>query len=440
MSTCNGMGEGNGYDKGFDQVMTTNDYRLIIEQKLNRTLLHELNLYKKNMITKNQLLKILKKEFGITLDRILAFNDVNKQLWPKKLKALNNQIIKNSLKEKILLKKKPNSVLNKMLNVSGGSYWFTLGKENYKGIRYTIVRLLTAFNWRFQKVISKQNLWPFFKLGHHVVTINDVIEKIINEILKIKEKKWHVHMHFMDVHDHRSTNNLRILFKRVRFFYKWSRERISGNIKHRFLYVSSVMDVDENLGKLFKSLKKNKILDDTLILITADHGSYYPESPRKKLNVKDRTHYEDLDIPFIMANIKKKPKKESLCDSMDITATFLKELGIKINNKYKGKNIFNIKKSFVISESCGSGNADILRKNVYFTITSKNFKMMSSLSSKGLKVCKLYNIKNDPKETINIVNDKEYRKQINFFTNLIYKNRKEIFKIKGFKKLKLATT
>ena len=88
MSTCNGMGEGNGYDKGFDQVMTTNDYRLIIEQKLNRTLLHELNLYKKNMITKNQLLKILKKEFGITLDRILAFNDVNKQLWPKKLKAL----------------------------------------------------------------------------------------------------------------------------------------------------------------------------------------------------------------------------------------------------------------------------------------------------------------------------------------------------------------
>ena len=35
MSTCNQMGIGNGYDRGFDEVYTTNDYRLILEQKIN---------------------------------------------------------------------------------------------------------------------------------------------------------------------------------------------------------------------------------------------------------------------------------------------------------------------------------------------------------------------------------------------------------------------
>ena len=85
---------------------------------------------------------------------------------------------------------------------------------------------------------------------------------------------------------------------------------------------------DENLGKLFKQFEKKKIIDDIMILITADHASYYPESPRKKLDVALRTHYEDLDIPLIMSNTTSKPKIDSMCDSMDLTATFIKQLGI----------------------------------------------------------------------------------------------------------------
>ena len=47
VSTCNQMGIGNGYDRAVDKVFTTNDYRLIIEQKINRTLLYEIDLLKK---------------------------------------------------------------------------------------------------------------------------------------------------------------------------------------------------------------------------------------------------------------------------------------------------------------------------------------------------------------------------------------------------------
>lgn len=434
MSTCNQMGIGNGYDKGFDQVYTTNDYRLIIEQKINRTILYELKLYKLKKKSKLEIIKYIQKEFGITLDRIISYKNVNQQLWPNNLKTINRQIINNSLKEKNLLLEKPEAVLNKMLKVSGGTYWHTLGKENYNCLSYQIERVIVAFNWRFKRIVEKQNFWPFYKLGHYAVVINDIIDDLIKRILSINKKSWHIHIHLMDVHDHRALNNPFILFKRLRFFPKWFIQRVKGNIMHKFLYVSAVMDLDKNLEKLFQELKKNNLFDDILFLITADHASYYPESPRKKLNVAYRTHYEDLDIPLIMSNISSKPKKGIMCDSMDITATFVSALGITPSSFYKGENIFLSNKNFVVSESCGSGNADIKRKDVYFTVSTKKFKMMATLSDQGLKIRKLFNKEKDPYELTDISQNKVYKRDVKNLVKILYQKRNEIFKIKGIKK------
>ena len=258
MSTCNQMGVGNGYDEGFDEVYTTNDFRLIIEQKINRTLIYYINLYKSKKISKSKTIKYLIEEFGVTLEKLISFDNVNKDLWPKKLKKINSNIISNSKKEKKLLLSKPEVILNKMLKVSGGSYWITLGKESYNNIHYKINRVIIALSWRFKDLVEKHNIFPFLKLGHYVVVLNDIINYIVQKISNIHEKKWHIHMHLMDVHDYRAINNFFILIKRIRFFPKWLSERIRGNIKHSFFYVAAAMDLDKNLGKIFKVLEKKK--------------------------------------------------------------------------------------------------------------------------------------------------------------------------------------
>ena len=51
-STCNQMGIGTSYDRGFDEIYTTFDLRILIEQKINRTLLYEVDLYKKKKFQK----------------------------------------------------------------------------------------------------------------------------------------------------------------------------------------------------------------------------------------------------------------------------------------------------------------------------------------------------------------------------------------------------
>lgn len=436
MSTCNQMGIGNGYDKGVDNVYTTNDYRLIIEQKINRTLLYEINLFKNNQKTKNQILNTLQKEFGITLDRIISYKNIGQYLWPKKLRNINTKIIEGSIKEKEILLKYPEIVLNKMSKVSGGIYWHTLGKEDYNNLVFQYKRFFVAISWRLKRIIDKQNIWPFLKLGHYAVVINDIIDVLVKKISSLDEKKWHIHMHLMDVHDCRAVNNIWVLLKRLRFFPKWLLEKINGNIKHRFLYVSAMMDVDTNLAKLFKELKKKNIMKDILILITADHASCYAESPRGKLEVQDRTHYEDLDIPLIMSNVSSVPKEGTMCDSMDITATFLNALRVKTNSNYKGINIFKKKKGFVISESCGSGNSDVKRRDIYFTVTTNKFKIMATLSNNNLKAKKLFNLINDPYEQKDVLNNIIYKDDIKFLLNIIYINRKELFDIKGLKKPK----
>ena len=50
-STCNAMGIGTSFDRGFDEIYTTFDFRILIEQKINRTLLYEIGLYKQKKIT-----------------------------------------------------------------------------------------------------------------------------------------------------------------------------------------------------------------------------------------------------------------------------------------------------------------------------------------------------------------------------------------------------
>ena len=134
-----------------------------------------------------------------------------------------------------------------------------------------------------------------------------------------------------------------------------------------------------------------------------------------------------------MSNTALKPKKGSMCDSMDITATFLKQLGINIKSKYKGKNVLSEKKLFVISESCGGGNSDIKRKDVYFTICTKKYKLMAILNNYSLTVTKFFDLQKDPLELTNLNKSNNHKPGIKKLLSILYKNRKEIFDIKGVK-------
>ena len=121
--------------------------------------------------------------------------------------------------------------------------------------------------------------------------------------------------------------------------------RIKGNTKHRFIYASSLMYIDTNINKLIKHMKKENIFNDTLIFVTADHGSHYAESPRKKKPfIGERFYYENITTPLIISQKSKKQIKSDLCDSMDMTATFLDFLLFLYTNHLEEKVYLKVKR------------------------------------------------------------------------------------------------
>ena len=433
MACCNQMGVGMGYDRGFDEVLTTMDFRLLIEQKISRNLLYEVELYKNNQQSKKEMINIISKEFSIALENISnIITNQNQTLWPSKLKRMNNAIAKNCIEELKILKDEPEIIVKKIWTVPAGAYWCTLGKKKYFSLNYVYVRIYSAFNWRLHNLVSSQNFWPFLILGHYQVVFGDILNSLVNKILELKKESWLMHLHVMDVHDCRAINHLLKIIGRLSYFPKWFVARISGKTKRKFVYDSSVMYVDRCLEKLFNRMKREGIFSDTLILITADHGSAYAESPRKKADVGERTHYEDIEVPLIILNGKQKPlDNQLLCDTMGVTASFLDELGVKLDESFKGISVFKGGRKAVISESCGRGNSDILRKDIYFTVTTKEYKMMAVLKGNKLCVEKLFSLINDPRELVNIINKTESKNIIKVLTEYLYNERAHIFDMRN---------
>ena len=147
-----------------------------------------------------------------------------------------------------------------------------------------------------------------------------------------------------------------------------------------------------------------------------------------------RTYYEHINIPFIISPFKhKKLKKSFLYDSMSISASILEILKIKPDNSFKGRSIFSRGSQIIITENCGRGNADIKKKDIFFTLTSSRFKLFCKIEGKTLILNRLYEIHKDPRELNNIINDISLE-ILNKFLSYLYKKRKGILCIRGFKK------
>ena len=142
---------------------------------------------------------------------------------------------------------------------------------------------------------------------------------------------------------------------------------------------------------------------------------------------------EDLEVPvFIMNDEKKLNPTGTLINSMDTTAIFLSEMGIEEMPKmFKGEQL--ITKNFSISEHGGRGTSDLLNKDLYFTITTKEDKLFLILKKNHLIPTAYFNLIEDPNEFNNLLRDKKYKSQIEKLVNIVIEERKEVLEKRDYK-------
>ncbi len=432
MSTCNHLGITSGYDRGFDSVRIASDHRTTLESRITRTLSYDLTLWKKGERTEAETVELIQRELGMMLDAIEgSIRAFDKSYWPARLRRINVLVASGCAAERELLKREPLTVLEKLVKVPAGVYWRFLGERKAFMLKLLLFRVIEGISWRARKYISTITWFPFFTLGHYPVLIGEIIEPIRTFISKPPSRPWFLYMHTMDVHDCRSISRPLHILERLRYLPRWIRAKLMGKTKRRWLYDTAVMYVDDCLGKVFETLSNTGQLEKTLILVVGDHGYQYAQSPRKKQGVATRTHYEDIEAPLLMSGIDMLPSDNGLIDSMGVTATLLDALDIPLHNSFKGRSAFRVGRVAVISENCGGGNADIDRRDVYFTVTTKSYKMMVVLCSHRLKVEELYNLEKDPWEVCNLVGEERYTEVIQEMLAHLYAERGELLARRG---------
>jgi len=205
----------------------------------------------------------------------------------------------------------------------------------------------------------------------------------------------------------------------------WGRvgEFADGEIKDNLsidLYDGEICYMDQGIGEVISTLEDVGVLDDTLVIVTSDHGEnllqHYNSWGHESL------HDAVTHVPLIMRYPKKLPKGvrvKGFCQHIDLLPTIMDLVGattdvLEIDGEsimplLKGKQI----RDRIFMEACNGQRA--IRTSEWKLLDSE---WMGELLCYGERhnlprKLELYNVKDDPMETINLAeNEKEEAKEL----------------------------
>ena len=186
-------------------------------------------------------------------------------------------------------------------------------------------------------------------------------------------------------------------------------------------YDGEIAYLDYHMGNLFKKLKELNIYDDTMLIITSDHGEFFGEHD---LWIHGHELYQEmLKIPLIIKYPSSYPKKGEYLKRVslvDIMPTILNFLKVALHNDYQGVDLFE-GRSRVMAEIYRHKYSEFLdmfidryikdtrfRKGDTFARELKalflnNYKYIKEYTRESKGQAELYDIDSDPGELYNLI-------------------------------------
>lgn len=164
-------------------------------------------------------------------------------------------------------------------------------------------------------------------------------------------------------------------------------------------YEGSIAFVDHEIGRIIDTLKNLEILDNTLIIVTADHGQSFTEH---RILDHSGLYDEMIHVPLILwyPGAPKNKKVRGFVQHVDLVPTVLDVLGIKTREIFDGSSIVPMIKD----------EQKQIRSAIY-VYASKSF--VPTVEEKGIRTRdhkyihkdgeELYNLSEDPEERNNII-------------------------------------
>jgi len=205
--------------------------------------------------------------------------------------------------------------------------------------------------------------------------------------------------------------------------HKATRGKTPGTIGEIMaLYDASIRYVDENVGRIYACLEESGVLDDTLLVITADHGESMTEHD---IYFDHHGLYDpQIRVPLIMrhGDIRGGAVHDEFVQHFDLAPTILDMAGVSDDGaRFDGQSLMDLVRGgswdrpYVFAEEmCGQ------QKRM---IRDRRFKYIAALNDEPCVLCRryhcrtdeFYDLVNDPGESRNIIDDPrhvEYKRQL----------------------------
>lgn len=193
---------------------------------------------------------------------------------------------------------------------------------------------------------------------------------------------------------------------------KWMYERYMKD------YLACVASVDENIGRVLEYLESRKMLDNTLIIYTSDQGFFLGEHGWYD---KRFMYEESLGTPLVMRYPQRMAGQlvsDQLVLNLDIAPTILDAAGVKIPSDMQGRSLLPLMSTTPEKE---------WRKSVYYHyyeypygwhnvkkhygIRTDRYKLIHYYDD--IDAWELYDLKEDPSEIRNLIDDPAKKELIN---------------------------
>lgn len=244
--------------------------------------------------------------------------------------------------------------------------------------------------------------WPSIfssKLKSYLPTAEELNEAALRWVRKYKDQKFFLWIHYMDVHEpyaspyYEDKKELLYLISKYRDFpNKLTTEEID---KLHSFYEDEIKYTDKAIGDLIEELKKLNCYENSIIILSADHGDAFNEHGALGHGTVfvDQLYDEILHVPLVIHGFKKGIVERQV-ELLDLAPTICEMLDIPIPADFDGESLFATTEKGVISRSKYS----ISYRTLGYKLIVNNSEEVET---------ELYDLKNDPGEKNNIYNEKK---------------------------------
>ena len=294
---------------------------------------------------------------------------------------------------------------------------------NLKNNRFDVLKILTdkvylknailcLISGKYSRKVSKKPEWEL------VSSMQKKVE-VVADLLKHRrqtDKPFYISIHTEEPHNSITYFTYDIqdesLIKEEIEYMEPLLKNCGSNFKGNLLYQLSLRYVDLCFKRLFDKLQELDLLEDTTIIMIADHGASYTYNPIRN-TVVNNFHKENYKTPFLIWNGGNTTYNgfdfKGMYSAEDVQKTICTVLGINTPKDYTGYSLTELPegREYVITEYMGPGCPDMISRDVWLSARNNMymvaFKAPISKSFEFARMVEVYDLVKDPLEMHNIV-------------------------------------